>query len=76
VPPAFKLRTIIEVNPMALYSFRCPQCDAENPVRFNRKGLVPCDKCGYQFYPQSFEKIYEPLMEKLKQENVGTVINF
>ena len=74
--PAFKLKTIIEARPIALYSFRCPQCDAENPVRFNHKHMVPCAKCGYQFYPQSFVKTFESLMDALKENNVGTVITF
>ena len=74
--PAFKLRTIIDVRPMALYSFKCPQCDAENPVKFNEKGMVPCMRCRYSFYPQSFVKTFEGLMDTLKENKVGTVITF
>ena len=73
---SFKLKTIIEAKPTFIYSFMCPNCNFENPVTFNAQGLIPCKKCGYKFYPQSFEKIYENVMDKVKRETSAIVLNF
>lgn len=72
---AFKLKTIIDTQPYFVYAFVCPNCGVENPV-FVDKGLIPCGRCGYKYYPASFDKKYTEVMDRVRRETSAQVIDF